>query len=135
MVKEGPDLIFRHHGPFFSRNDHRCHVVTSAVRHLHTSHTAANIRNLVDEILEEWDIAPDKVSAVITINGSNMVAAFKSTLDKTEEDNDAKDFTLPDDADDSLDHEMKHDVKFCSLKRIASPIRYNSYQNLTRQHS
>ena len=106
---------------FFSRNDHRRHVVTLAVRRLHTSHTAANIRKLVDEILEEWDIAPDKVSAVITDNGSNMVAAFKATLDKTEEEDDAEeeDSTPPDEADDFLDHEMEHDIEFCSLKRIA----------------
>ena len=99
-------------------------MVTLAVRHLHTSHTAANVCNLVDEILEECDIAPDKVSAVITDNGSNMVAAFKATLDNTEEDDDAedddaKDSTLPDDADDFLDHEMEHNIEFCSLKRIA----------------
>ena len=106
---------------FFSRNDHRCHIVTLSICRLHTTHTAANIHKVVDEILEEWDIAPDKVSAVITDNGSNMVAAFKATLNTTEEDDDVEeeDSTLPDDADDFLDHELEHDIKFHSLKRIA----------------
>ena len=66
---------------FYSRTDNRCHTVTLAVRRLTTSHTASNIRSLLDNILVEWDILSSKVSAVITDNGSNMVAAFKTNLD------------------------------------------------------
>ena len=92
--------------------------MTLAVRRLHTSHTAANIRKLVDEIIEEWDIAPDKVSVVITDNGSNMVAA---TLNETKDDDNTEeeDSTPPVDETDFLDHELEHDIEFCSLKRFA----------------
>ena len=70
---------------FFSNSDHHRRATTLAVRRLFTSHTAANIRSAVDEILEEWDIEPSKVSAVITDNGSNMIAAFKANLSKDED--------------------------------------------------
>ena len=66
---------------FYSRTDNRRHTITLAVRRLTTSHTASNIRSLLDDILVEWDILPNKISAVITDNGSNMIAAFKADID------------------------------------------------------
>ena len=57
---------------FFSRRDHRRHCVTLAVRRMHSPHTADHVRELVDAILEEWDIPISKVKVVVTDNGSNM---------------------------------------------------------------
>ena len=68
---------------------------------------AANIRKLVyKNILRSEIITRDKVSVVITYNGSSMVAALKATFDATEEDNDAEeeDSTPPDEVGDFLDH-------------------------------
>ena len=107
----------------FSSNSYHCrHATTLAVRRLFTSHTAANIRSAVDEILEEWDIEPSKVSAVITDNGSNMVAAFKTNLSKAEDEEveETEERCTPqDDAEDFLDHELEHDIEFTPLRRIA----------------
>lgn len=46
---------------------------------------------MLEDVLTEWDIPPSKVAAVITDNGSNMVAAFNSfkvNLDRDEAEND-----------------------------------------------
>ncbi len=42
-------------------------------------HTAERIRLAVDGVLEQWQIPMHKVLALITDNGSNMIAAFKNT--------------------------------------------------------
>lgn len=55
---------------------------------LTTPHIAANIQSVVDKIIEEWDIGPNKVSEVITDNGSNMVAAFKAQFEEAEVEDD-----------------------------------------------
>ena len=39
--------------------------------------TADNIRAAVEEVLLEWEIPLHKASAVLTDNGSNIVAAFQ----------------------------------------------------------
>ena len=113
---------------FYSRTNNRCHTVTLAVRRLTTSHTASNIRSLLDNILVEWDILSSKVSAVITDNGSNMVAGFKANLDHfvvyetgndEDEDEETADPCTQDETEDYLDHEIDHEVEFSSLNRIA----------------
>ena len=107
---------------FFSRTDHRRHAVTLAVHRLTTSHTAGNIRSLVNDILAEWDIEPSKVIAVLTDNGSNMVAAFKASFVEAEDDDEdveEEEVCTADDADDFFDHELEHDIEFSSLRRIA----------------
>ena len=54
--------------------------MTLAVRRMPSPHIADHVRELVDAILEEWDIPTSKVKVVITDNGSNMVAAFRTYL-------------------------------------------------------
>ena len=51
--------------------------LTLACRSFPTPHTAKNVHELIIAILKEWEIPKCKVSAIVTDNGSNMVAAFK----------------------------------------------------------
>ena len=63
---------------FFSRHDHRCHQITLAVRQImQHPHNAETIRGMVEEILKEWGIPLDKILAILTDNGSNMIKAFR----------------------------------------------------------
>ena len=63
--------------PIFSTRDHRRHQVALACLKLPHPHNAENIKNRVDEVLQEWDIPITKLNIVITDNGSNMLKAFK----------------------------------------------------------
>ena len=107
---------------FFSRSDHRWHTVTLAVWRLISSHTACTIRQSVDEILAEWDIDPSKILAILTDNGSNMIAGFKERLDQEEdEDGDVEEvaeLSVGEYEDDFLECEMEHKAEFFSLNRI-----------------
>ncbi|GAV03835.1 hypothetical protein RvY_14210 [Ramazzottius varieornatus] len=55
--------------------------MTLACRTFPPPHTAARLFKRTMDILAEWDIAPSKISAMVTDNGSNMVAAFKAFVD------------------------------------------------------
>ena len=70
---------------FFTRMDHRRRVTTLAVKTLHSPHTADRIEEEVRHVLEEWEIPQEKVHAIITDNGSNIVAAFRDWLLVTQE--------------------------------------------------
>ena len=70
---------------FFSRKDHRRHCMTLAVRRLPSPHTGDRIEQLVCEVLDEWTISPQKVSAILTDNGSNMVCAFRDWVSESRE--------------------------------------------------
>ena len=48
------------------------------------SHTAEHIREVVEEVTKEWEIPEKKVRVIVTDNGSNMVAAFKSHFEEEE---------------------------------------------------
>jgi len=61
---------------FYCSKDHRRHNVTLAVRRMPLNHTGENIYELVESVLEEWEIPPSKISAILTDNGSNMISAF-----------------------------------------------------------
>ena len=51
-------------------------------------HTAEHMRQLVDEVLDEWKLSYNKVSAIITDSGSNMVVAFHRQVEKGVEESD-----------------------------------------------
>ena len=51
--------------------------MTIGCRSFPTPHTAKRVFELTIDLLDEWEIPYGKVSAVVTDNGSNMVAAFK----------------------------------------------------------
>lgn len=70
---------------FFSRKDHRRHCMTLAVRRLPSPHTGDRIEQLVCEVLDEWNILPQNVSAILTDNGSNMVCAFRDWVSESKE--------------------------------------------------
>lgn len=97
-------------GHFFSRKDRNRHTVTLAVRRIIGSHTAANIRVLLDEVLCEWGFDYNKISATITDNCSNMVAAFKEHLveecDDVYAEDDEGDIDVDDGNDDEIDVEI-----------------------------
>ena len=110
---------------FFCRRDLKRHVATIAVRRLPYLHTADNISALMDDDLLEWEIPLSKVEVVITDNASNMVKAFKRTLEGTndeEDDNEnEEEQEIEEEADDIdfKDKEIDHDVTFkCNCKRL-----------------
>lgn len=76
---------------FFSRNDHRRRCVTLAVQRVALAHTGAYIRKIVDEVLDESEIPSTKVSASLTDDGSNMVAAFHVQLHAIQDDEEDED--------------------------------------------
>ena len=65
---------------FILRRDHQRHAVTLAVRRLPSPHTAERIEDLLREVITEWDIPENKINAILTDNGSNMVKAFQDWL-------------------------------------------------------
>ena len=70
---------------FFSTKDHKCHNITLATRHFPSPHTASHIADLVQVILAEWNMQQSKIHRVLTDNGSNMVAAFKTQAESEKE--------------------------------------------------
>ena len=104
-------------GHFFSRKDRRWHTVTLSVRRVTSSHTAVNIRVLLDEILSEWDIGRGEIFAIITDNGSNMVAAFKEQGQLKQDDDCMAD--TDDEEQNFLDCDEDDDAEFISYNRIS----------------
>ena len=45
-------------------------------------HTAERVESIVEEVMGEWELSREKVHAILTDNGSNMVAAFREWVDK-----------------------------------------------------
>ena len=50
------------------------------VRRLPSPHTAERVEKIVNEVLTEWQTPRTKISAILTDNGSNMIAAFHDWL-------------------------------------------------------
>ena len=47
---------------FFSRKDHRKHVVTLCVKRMPSPHTAVHVREKVEEVLRDWELSADSLS-------------------------------------------------------------------------
>ena len=96
-------------GHFYSQKDHLRHCVTLAVR-MPSPHTGENIRELVDIVLDKWEIPLCKVSATLTDNGSNMLAAFRPRVsERCNPDDDQEEYTsslVSDFETRELDHEL-----------------------------
>jgi len=65
---------------FVGPKNHKWNHVTLAVRRFLHPHTGKHIREVVQEVLVEWNIPLAKVFAILTDNGSNMLKAFCSSL-------------------------------------------------------
>ena len=70
---------------FFTPRDHKRHRVTLAVRRLASPHTADHVEAVVEEVLAEWEVPKEKINAILTDNGSNMIKAFREWLDELQE--------------------------------------------------
>ena len=114
---------------FFSSRDHRRHCVTLAVRRLLGSHTAEVVKETVEEVMKEWQIPTNKVNAIVTDNGSNMVAAFRSHFEEHGEDEEEieevegiRDVSAEcedDEEEDFISREVDFEVSFSSfIKRV-----------------
>ena len=84
-------------------------------------HNAETIREMVEEILKEWAIPIDKILAILTDNGSNMIKAFREQCfngdneeDEISSENEAISF---DEEQDFESREVDHDVAFSLLGR------------------
>lgn len=120
-------------GHFFSFKDHRRHSVTLAVRRMPPNHTASNVRAIVGEALSEWEIPMNKISAILTDNGSNMVAAFRGHFHTSSEDEDESDGgdvdpqgknceeedSVERDVSDFEEQEIEHEVAFHDFRRVS----------------
>ena len=101
---------------FFSRQDHRRHKVTLTVKRMPHPHNAENIREILNEVLQEWCIPSTKVGVVITDTGSDMVKAFRQDYfagegdDADEEDESDIDMDL--DSMDELDDAEEPEIAF-----------------------
>ena len=93
---------------FFSSGDMQS--ATIAVKHMQGSITGFAIRSAIDEILSDWDIPINKVKAVVTDNGSNMVRAFKEHIMVTDEE---------EEQDDSEEDSGQEDQeRYCGLEEM-----------------
>ena len=75
---------------FFSLQDYASHCTMLAVRRIEHPHTGLAIRQIFDTILGEWAIPTNKVRAVVTDNGSNIVKAFKEHVAQIIHDSEAE---------------------------------------------
>ena len=57
-----------------------------AVRRMASPHIAERVLEVIEEVLTEWEIPYSKVSAILTDNRSNMVAAFRAHFQNEGED-------------------------------------------------
>ena len=107
---------------FFSRRDHKRHRVTLAVRRMPHPHNAVNIRDITDQVLQEWNIPHSKILAILTDNASNMLKAFQQEL-HVQDSEDENEELPPDDEDYEEDFETReqdHDLTFKTFgKRLS----------------
>ena len=69
---------------FFSYRDNCSHCPMLAIRRIHHPTTGENIRIVLEQIINEWDIPRSKIMAVVTDNGSNIIKAFRDLVIEAE---------------------------------------------------
>lgn len=112
---------------FYSSKDHRRHSVTLAMRHMPQTHTGNNIHEIIKSVLDEWDIPSSKISATLTDNGSNMIAAFRpQILEAESDDNTEENQDTEESGEDSEqlsrefeEKESEHDIAFTGLNKVS----------------
>ena len=121
---------------FFSRRDHQRHVVTLCVKRMPSPHTAQHVREIVEELLQEWELSVDKISLIITDSGSNMMAAFRNVVEKraiTEEESDAKEEeeeemeSEAEEEDDNMDDLLREEQEDFQTKEIDHDVTFLAY--------
>ena len=83
-------------------------------------HTGNNIHEVVKSILDKWETPPSKISATLTDNSSNMLAAFRPQVTEGDDDSEGEgdDMESSEDADLSSlvqefeEKELDHEVAF-----------------------
>ena len=108
--------------------------MTLAVRRMPPSYIAENIRAIVDQVLLEWEIPHHKISAILSDNGSNIVAAFRGHFCTSSEDEDesgdgdidqqGKSSQIQDEGSIELDvsnfeEEIHHESAFHDFRRVS----------------
>lgn len=63
---------------FYNKKSHELNRVLLGVRRFQHPHTADRIRQLITELLNEWELPDSKIWRVITDNAKNMVKAFRT---------------------------------------------------------
>ena len=118
---------------FFSKKDHRRHSVTLVVKKMLSPHTADNVLQVVQEVLSEWDILPWKVQAILTDNGSNMVAAFKQVCSEGDEDEDVdSNESVSGSSDDEDTSEIQNDIEDFERKELDHDVVFSlSFQRVS----
>lgn len=124
---------------YAASKDKMRHNVTIAARRFPSPHTAANVADLVNNVLAEWNIPHTMVHRIITDNGSNMIAAFKQhqlgdenpdnaadadfeemEVDLVEDEDDKEADEVEDDSEDTLSQEEVQDFEECEHNHIAA---------------
>ena len=99
-------------------------------------HTAQHVREMVEELLQEWELSVDKISLIITDSGSNMVAAFRNVVEKraiTEEESDAKEEeeeemeSEAEEEDDIIDELLREEEEDFQTKEIDHDVTFLAY--------
>ena len=65
---------------YLTLHGHKRNQATLVVRRPASPHTAKNVEAVVVEVLGEWEIPKEEISAVLTNNGSYMVKALMEWL-------------------------------------------------------
>lgn len=61
---------------FFSWFDHRCHQVVLAAKSFRNSCTTKYLQEIVESVLEDWDIDQEKIGVLLTDNSSSIMKSF-----------------------------------------------------------
>jgi len=105
MDQKGDVFLFGGDSPLFTHRDHRQHNVTIAVCRIPSPHTGEHIREIIDEVLAEWELPTNKIGAILTDNGSNMLKALCTQCEdlQAQDENDTEERFHLDESDESGD--------------------------------
>ena len=67
----------------FTHHDKKRHSITLACRRFPSPHTGDRIAELLESVLDEWQIPKEKVFRLLTNNGSNTIRAFNLLQNKS----------------------------------------------------
>jgi len=65
---------------FISLTDIEQEIHAISIKHFPQSHTGCNIADILNDILQEWDIEKEKVHAIVRDNAANMTLALSTII-------------------------------------------------------